>query len=275
LRDVANHRNYAGIWTWSRCGAWTGPRIENEFWCALNTYVLSQWARDPARSEEEVFRQFARKIGLRGMDIDRFRRLCLLSAEGGLRGHETYYAGVSKQGGSVSGDLDVNWAREDLIGGVDQLRSTFERIIKDGKVEEALAEKAEAVAIWQRIEALAQQLVLPDEQTKEFIVTSATYGRISYAVFEQGWTVMLLGYVGDKSGEYERERIAKAIAAYDRLWEEWRTLKATNPSCPPIYRDTFIGWSYPDWGVVCHEDRPGIGASVDKYRAIVARNETE
>ena len=268
LRDVVHHPNYAGIWTWSRCEAHAGPYIKSEFWCALNTYVVSQWARDPTRSEKEVFNEFARKIELKGMDVDRFRRLCLLSSEGALRGHDTYYCGINNGVGNKS-DLNVWWAREDFIGGIDQLRSTFERIIKDGKVEEALAEKAEAVAIWQRIEALARQLDLPNKQTKEFIVTSATYGRISYAIFEQGWTVMLFGYLGDKSGTHDRERIAKAIAAYDRLWDEWRTLKAASPSCPTIYRDTFIGWSYHDWGTVCHKDRPGIGASVDKYRAIV------
>lgn len=274
LRDIVNHPNYAGVWTWSRCGAHVGPYLKNEFWCELNTYVVSQWARDPTRSEEEVFMAFARGLGLKGIDLDRFRRLCLLSSEGALRGHDTYYCGINQGVGNPS-ELNVWWARGDLIGGIDQLRSTFDRIIKDDKVEEALAEKSEAVAIWRRIEALSRQLDLPDEQTREWIITSATYGRINHAVFEQGWTIMLLGYLGETTGKVDRVKVAKAIAEYDRLWDEWRALKASSPSCATIGRNTYIGWSYHDWGTVCHEDRPGIGASVDKVRAMIAKSRTE
>ncbi len=53
LRDIAKHPLFAGIWTWSRGGGWDGPYIKDEFWCALNARVLSQFALRPERSEEK------------------------------------------------------------------------------------------------------------------------------------------------------------------------------------------------------------------------------
>jgi len=45
LRDVMDNPNVAGVWTWSRGGGWDGPYISNEFWCALNAYVIAKYGR--------------------------------------------------------------------------------------------------------------------------------------------------------------------------------------------------------------------------------------
>jgi hypothetical protein len=60
LRDVVTNQLCAGVWTWSRGGGWEGPFLKNELWCELNTYVVAKFAQNPARSEEEIFNEFAR-----------------------------------------------------------------------------------------------------------------------------------------------------------------------------------------------------------------------
>jgi hypothetical protein len=48
------------------------------------------------------------------------------------------------------------------------------------------------------------------------VETSATYGRIKYAIFEQAWTILLLGEQGKQTNTLDRAAMNQAIAAYDR-----------------------------------------------------------
>jgi len=96
---------FAGVWTWSRGGGWDGPYVKNELWCELNAWVMAQWARDPRQSEEAVFNRFAEeKLGLKGSDVGKFRKLCLLSADAVLRGK----TGTRRE-------LSPWWSRDDGI----------------------------------------------------------------------------------------------------------------------------------------------------------------
>ena len=122
----------------------------------------------------------------------------------------------------------------------------------------ALAEKAEAVAMWKKIGTLARQIKFADATTQDFVETSCAYGRIKYSIFEQGWTILLCGAAGDQTKNYDCQKISAAIARYDELWQEWRTLKAAHPSCATIYKDVVFG------------NRPGLGAAVERYRKICA-----
>jgi hypothetical protein len=257
LRDFITHPNYAGVWTWSRGGGWNGPYIKNELWCELNIFVISRWARDPSRSEAEVCREFAReKLGLSRIDQDRFHEICLLSAAGALRGRCSYFA-----------KNNVWWTRDDVMGGIDQQASVmFDNVIKEGVTEKMIAEKVEAVAIWRRIEALSRELEISDPALREFVVTSCTYGRIKYEIFEKGWTVMLLGTLGDHTGNYDRDRTHKAITDYDRLWQEWRALKESSPSCATLYHKNYCRYIR---GLRMEYSDNGLDSSVNKYRNIV------
>lgn len=239
LRDLANNPNFAGVWTWSRGGGWQGPYITNELWCALNAYVFAKFAENPQRSEEEIFDDFAREqLHLQGRDVARFRELNLLSAAGVLRGHC-----------SLLGPVDKVWARDDTMA-VPDLRY----FITNHLVAQALAEKAQAVADWQRIEKLSRRIHFADSATQDFVETSATYGRIKFAIFQQAWTILLYGQMAGGGGHWGRQKISRAIAAYDRLWREWRELKAAHPSCATLYRDTASG------------GKPGVGAAVARWR---------
>ena len=243
VRDIVNNTKFAGVCTWSRGGGWEGPYITNELWCALNAYVIAKYAEDPKRTEEEIFNEFAtQQLGLQGEDVARFRELNLLSAAAVLRGQC-----------SLIRRVDLWWARDDFMAAPNLSAFNTTNLIAN-----ALAEKAEAVADWEKIEMLARQIHFADKQTQDFVETSCTYGRIKYSIIEQAWTILLYGAAGDKSKNYDCEIISAASAQYDKLWQEWRTLKDTHPSCATIYKDMAFG------------NKPGIGAAVEHYRKICA-----
>jgi hypothetical protein len=212
----------------------------NELWCALNAYVAAKFAQNPARPEWEIFNEFAtQQLGLAGEDLARFRELNRLSASAVLRGQC-----------SLLGPVDLWWARDNFIAVPD-----VQYFITNKLIAAALAEKAEAVAQWRRIETLAREIKFREAATQDFVETSCAYGRIKYSIFEQAWTILLLGKQGDETKHYDQSRIAKAIAEYDRLWAKWRQLKAEHPSCATLSKD------------VAPQGRPGMGAAVNRYRA--------
>lgn len=241
LRDIVDDTNFAGVWTWSRGGGWEGPYITNELWCALNAYVISKYVENPKRTEEEIFNEFAaRQLHLSGADVKKFRELNLLSAAAVLRGQC-----------SLIQPVDLWWARDDFMAAPDLRAFDTTNLISA-----VLSEKAQAVANWDRIETLAHEIHFADAATQEFVETSCAYGRIKYSIFEQGWTVLLYGALGDDTKQYNCQKISTAIQRYDSLWNEWRELKATHPTCATLYKDKAFG------------NKPGLGAVVDRYRRI-------
>jgi len=241
LSELVHNPNFAGVWTWSRGGGWGGPYITNELWCKLNAYVVAHYAQNPQRGEEEIFNEFAREeLHLNPTDITRFRQLNQLSAAGVLRGHCSQF-----------GEVNRVWARDDTMAKPD-----LSNFVKEGLTSKVLAEKAESVADWKKIEQLARQIHFADEQTQDFAETSATYGRIKFAIFEQAWTILLYGRMGEMAKNYDCAKIQKATAAYDQLWKEWRALKASHPSCSTLYTDT------------APHGKPGVGAAVDQFRRL-------
>ena len=241
LRDVVNNPNFAGVWTWLRGGGWRGPYINNELWCALNAYVIAKYAENPNRTEEGIFDEFAtQQLHLKGDDIARFRELNLLSAAAVLRGQC-----------SLIKPVDLWWARDDFMA-----TPNLSMFATTNLVTAALAEKTEAVAMWKKMESLAQQIHFADPQTQDFVETSCAYGRIKYSIFEQAWTILLYGRLGDKSGHYDCDKLSANIVKYDKLWQEWRSLRATHSSCATLYED------------IASDKQTGIGSAVDRYRKI-------
>lgn len=254
LRDIINHPNIRGIYTWSRGGGWYGPYIKNELWCDLNAYVISRWAKAPELSEESIFNEYAEKIGLKGSDIKSFRDLCLLSSQAVLKGHYCF------DGDNT--DLSyLFWTRDDFIGGTSRPGNVFERLYEHNNIEKSIAEKAQAVELCREIENLAKNLNTANAELKEFIQTSAAYGRIYFSILYQAWIIMLLGYKSQRTGELDKQAMQKAIKSYDELWERFRALEKQSPSCATIYNGNY--WHWPG-----KEPAAGIDATVDKYRAL-------
>ncbi len=243
LRDFYKHNNFSGVWTWSRGGGWNGPYIKNEFWSDVNTYIIANWSKNPTKTEEELFNEFATMKGFTGTDIETLHKICLLSADG------VFYSQYSQYN-----HVRIDLSRDDYIGQLDPYINTFTTIIEQGaNVEDYLEEKKEGTQIWKQIDSLAQTLETADNETLQFIRTSCKYGSIKHEIMEKQWVICLLGIHGDKTGVYEKERIAQAIKEYDTLWAQWEEL-AKRPECPTLYHKEFRSRSKK--------------LSVDKYRKI-------
>jgi hypothetical protein len=239
LRDLNPNPLFAGVWTWSRGGGWAGPRISHELWLELNTYVVAKWAQNRHLTEEYLFNEYAReKLGLRDWrDLDRLRRLALLSAQAVLRSQN-----------SLVHKLDVWWNRDEYFR---DLSKDLQPVARSDKADAFLREKADATAMWREIEAISRELTVPDARTTEFIRVSSTYGRIKAAIIEQ----MCRALIFSQQAQPDAARVAEALRAYDALWSEWRQLRADHPdTCATLYTDRAFG------------DKPGMGAALEKLR---------
>ncbi len=228
LRDFYNDKNFAGIWTWSRGGGWGGPYISNEFWTDANTFVLSHWLKNPAKSESDIFREFAIKKGFEGKDIESLHQICLLSADGVFHGQYSQYNYV-----------DIDMSRDDYLGQSGPYKNTIGAILsKSDNPTKYLQEKAQAVQIWHQIDSLAQSLTTGNKPDLDFVKVSCKYGYYKYAIIEQQWNIYLLGMKGDRSGKYDMENLKSAFILYDEFWNKWKDL-AKNPLCPSLYHEEF------------------------------------
>jgi len=203
---------FAGIWTWSRGGGWDGPYIKNELWCELNAYVMAQWARDPRQSEASVFTRFAQeKLGLKGDDVKKFRRLCLLSADAVLRG---------KSG--IHQELSPWWSRDD---GINRPRLPADPLtrISISKQQEA------AVTIWQEIVRLAGEIHFANRDTADYVKVSSNYGLDLYRIYQAYINLTLAGLKADPA------ELRALLKTYDEAWNDYRELGATHANCPSLY----------------------------------------
>ncbi len=202
---------YAGVWTWTRGGGWEGPYIKDEMWCDLNAWVMAQWAVDPTQREEAIFNRYAvEKLQLKGEDISKFRKLCLLSADAVIRGKNT-----------VQGDINPWWSRDEGIG--------WAVFSKEADLDRAVAQKAESVKIWQEIVSLADQISWADDKTKEHVVGSCKYGLHLYEIYQ---AVISLRFAELQKDEAS---IIKNIKLYDAAWERYNSLSELYPSRATLY----------------------------------------
>lgn len=255
LKDMLGHPLISGVYGWSRGGGWYGPYIPDEFWPDLNAYVLARFVAHPSRSEELILQDYAvGKIGLVPEDARRFRRLCLLSARAILLG---------RQCEAFDRELHEEvlpaacWMRDDRLGGRGQLAVVLRFLADHGRLDCALAEKAEAVRIWEEITALAGAIRWPDGSCGEFVRVSAEYGRLLFEIIYQGWRVLISGQRDDDPAE-----LAEAIGRYDERWQEYRAL-AANPLCASLYHGEYF--SLPGAPAA-----PGMDESVAYYKMRLA-----
>lgn len=266
LRDLKGSSQFRGVWSWSRGGGWVGPYISNEFWCKLNAYVIDHWAADTTQTEEAVFNHFMDDNGISGLSRQRFRKLCLLSAQAVLRGHASAEVPFNRSW--------VWWMRDQFLSGtgVDTsafsseapLKNAFKQWYENGQLQQAIAEKYKAVAIWQQIVNLSNQISLKNKTDQEYIGISSRYGLLLHRIIAEGWRIMAEGYIGDQTGKYDKEVIKTAISRYDRYWKDYKDLKKSNPSCATLYQPYAFLFKAPDY----HGDK-GMDASVNRYRKLV------
>lgn len=225
IRDVLSSGLLQGVMTWSNGGGWQGPYIVHEIWTDLNTYVVSHWAQNTDRTEEDLFYSFTDSLGMDDFNAYIFRQIALLSVEGVRKGHCNSYTWN-----------DVWWTRDEFFSAVAN-NEVIDDILRKGLQEKVLAEKNEASAIWLQIEALGRQFDCKDTLLREAVRVSCSYGRIKYTLVEQMWRIML------EEGKYrlglfvDYQVVEDAINVYDHLWNEWKDLKQTSLLCASLYTD--------------------------------------
>jgi hypothetical protein len=237
LKDLLANPKILGVYSWSRGGGWYGPHLQCELWPDLNAYVLGQFVQNPDRSEEEIFCDYVReRLKLKGRDARNFRALCELSATAILKGR--YCAAFDRD---LGGGLlpTACWMRDDRLGGRIQLKLVFEYLYQRGLIREALREKAEAVTLWRKIEELAGQIAWPSGEIGGFVKVSAQYGHLLFNIVHEGWRVLAAGFVGDRTGLYDRAEIQNAAAHYMACWRKYRVLAAA-PLCASLYKGRYF-----------------------------------
>jgi hypothetical protein len=260
LRSLLADPKSQGVYTWSRGGGWYGPYIKEELWCDLNAWVLGRFSANPALSEEQLFNSYARsRLGLGDADAALFRELCLLSSTAILKGR--YCEAFDRDLGEAVLPV-ANWMRDDRLGGLRQLSLVIDRLINRNDADAALLEKAEAVALWNRMADLTRRIHWPDATRAEQVRVSLEYGRLLFSIVEQAWRIMILGRRHELGAELDREALGAALAAYDRLWIEYRAL-AASPWCASLYEPRYFG-------LPGATPEPGIGETVAHYAKLLA-----
>jgi len=176
------------------------------------------WDKNTNLTETEALKDAAIKIGVLPQSIHDFSKLAHLSPMGVVRGHCSLID-------IPEAHFNVWWMRDQFLSDMSSLNEFFDYAIKNNKVEDVLSEKKASVDIWREIEELSAKIRMKDPEDAKYIRVSASYGRIKYEIIEKAFTVVLLGYLGDKTGKYDTQRMKKALAQYDKLWEEWKQLK--------------------------------------------------
>lgn len=261
LRHLVEHPLIQGVYGWSRGGGWYGPYLQCELWPDLNAYVLGKFAQTPARDEAEIFSEYARdRLQLDGDGVTLFRELCELSAKAILKGR---YCEVFDRILDESILPTACWMRDDRLGGRVQLKPVLDYLFKNDLLSEALQEKAEAVALWERIRDIAGAIPWPAEKPGEFVMVSAQYGYLLFRIVHAGWRVLIAGHIGDITGNYDQKEILAAAESYRVGCHEYQILAASQV-CASLYRGQYF--SLPG-----AEQVVGLDESVAHYES-VARN---
>ena len=219
LREFVEKRPdlYAGVWTWSRGGGWDGPYIKSEMWCDLNAWVMAQWAKDPKQSEASIFNRYAtERINLKGDDVAKFRKLCLLSAEAVIRGRNTTYNDIS----------DVWWTRDQGIGWPAPAKDAIGQ-------KRNLEQKDASITKWKGIVKLAKSIHWDSKEAKDHAIGSAEYGLRLYKIYRS------LVYMSDAEAKGDVKEIQKWIKVYDKAWKQYNKLPKQYPLVATLYTQDY------------------------------------
>lgn len=251
LKDQVHDTHIQGIYVWPRGGGWNGPYLTNEFWCKLNTYVISQYAMNPTRTEEEIFYEFVRnEMNLIGNDAKLFRQVCLLADEAILK---TCY--IEEYDKTLNESLMPSciWFRDDRLGSVFHLKNAFKLLREEGTLQKALDEKKEGWTMWCQIRDICNQIDFSKTPDGDFIKLSVEYACRLFEATYYGWRIMAQGYVFDQTGEADKERFRTDVADFDLAWERYHEL--TNyEDCPSLFRLDYL------------YNQPGMGDAIREYK---------
>ena len=190
-----------------------GPFPNDELWCRLNAWVIAQWAKNTAKTEEDILRRFAEdQLGLSGEDVIKFSLLCLQSADAVLLGKLSLEAKISPW-----------WSRDDTIN--------TPNLPEDARlIKLILEEKAESVSLWRNMVSLAEGLEFPDKDIGRFVRSSARYGLELYQIYQ---AIFVLRAIAENK---TTEDVHQWLKQYDDSWDRLNELcKSKNSPATPYF----------------------------------------
>ena len=114
--------------------------------------------------------------------------------------------------------------------------------------------------------ALSSQKKMANKADKNYIKVSSQYELLLQTIITEGWQIMALGFIGDKTGKYSVEKMALSIKNYDLAWQKFNQLKAANTSCASLYKPFAFTYTTPNY----HQQQ-GMESSINKYRKLVTK----
>ncbi len=250
LKTLACNPLIKGVFVWPRGGGWQGPYITDEFWCDLNTFVISNYANDTSQTEEELFNRFVKvNLKLSDSDMELFRKLCLTANEAILKTRyiERYDVTLEEKAYPC-----CNWIRDDCLGGLKQLMTAFDVLYANGDLFEALSEKGEGYELWQKVYKMSREIDWSNSDYGDFIISSCEYAMRLFSSVYCGWKVMTYGYLNDK-GISNTNELKDAIKEFDNSWEKYSSI-SKNENMSTLYGTYYL------------DDDQGIGTTVEEYR---------
>ena len=202
LKDIVDNPLICGVYTWSRGGGWNGPYIQNEFWCDINAYVISQYANNLKLNEKEIFIKYTKEqMGMDEYNSNKFYELCLKVEDAVLHGRY-----ISKYDESLNEIVmpSANWLRDDDIGGLRQLNTVFDYIEENNFVDDVLEEKKYSVKLWEEIKQIFETIKIPDNTLSEFIENSIEYGVRFFTIID----ICMNIFAKCRKGENVKEHIS-------------------------------------------------------------------
>jgi hypothetical protein len=131
-------------------------------------------------------------------------------------------------------------------------------------LKKAIVEKYEAVELWKKIKKLSDSIILKNKEDEHYIRTSSQYGLLLHQIIAEGWNIMALGYIGDRTGNYDKDAIALSIENYDDLWKKYENLKRKFSDCASLYKPYAFIYIGPEY-----HKKKGMDASVNHYRDLI------
>lgn len=223
LRDLYTNKQVKGIWTWTWGDGWYGPYFGNEFWMDLNAQVIREFAKNPLKTEEEIFNDYTANIlKMTPNNSAKLRELCMLSVKAVFKGQATSLQYMQPW-----------WIRDHFFSAQDM--SIY---VKKGVDKEVLIEKKENLKTWYKMEKIANSIELPNKEDEDFIRVSTTYGRIKYELIELIFrTQILFARMEINAARFDSKEAKYILKRYQQKWDEWHQLKRKNANCPTLYID--------------------------------------
>jgi hypothetical protein len=252
------------------------------FWPRLEQAVISSWAANTSATEESLFDLYvSNELGVTDSLARTALRQIALNAMDAHLHMWTVEAFDPLVNPSQMDRPTSNWFVRNSLGGLWQLDPTghesdchafnlshcmvFPFLGQTNGFDAALAEKRAAAAVFDEINQTAYTLVAPSLRKDDAmgLLASTEIGAYNANIVATGWTIMALGWQGDKSGKYNVTAIREEIQQYDNLWNQYLSLPERFPQYilpNSLLNDTF--WVEPSSG------QPGMRQSIDKYRNV-------